>query len=137
MDNLELIRSAEKILNKYVDDKGRIHGDVASAVLGRNGKIYLGVCIDTPTWGLCAERAALSAMITDGEYQFSKIVAVWRDNKINKLSVLPPCGHCRQFMRDINESNMESTVILGVNKFVKLKELIPYYEWPKTIDEQT
>jgi cytidine deaminase len=135
MDNMSLIKSAEQILNRHHDQNGRLHGDVAAAVLGKNGKLYLGVCVDTPGWGLCAERSALAAMITDGEYVFEKVVAVWRDEKTNKLAVLPPCGHCRQFMRDIDERNLSAQVILGRDQTRTLKELIPFFEWPEFLDQ--
>jgi cytidine deaminase len=134
MDNKSLIKIAESALNKYTDPNGRLHGDVGAAVLGKNGKVYTGVCVDTPSWGLCAERSALAGMITDREYNFQKIVAVWRDEKTSKLHVLPPCGHCRQFMRDISELNMEAEVILGLDKSEPLKNLIPLHEWPKPIE---
>ncbi len=131
MDNDSLIKTAESVLNRYTDSHGRMHGDVGVVVLGKNGKVYTGVCVDTPSWGLCAERSALAAMVTDREYTFSKIVAVWRDDKTGKLHALPPCGHCRQFMRDISEENMEAEVSLGRNKSEPLKNLIPYSEWPE------
>ena len=133
MTNEELIQTAEKVLNPITKD-GRLHGDVGAAVLGKNGKVYVGTCVDTPSWGLCAERSALAAMITDGEYQFDKVVAVWKDNKIGKLNVLPPCGVCREFMRQIDQGNLESEVILGKIDVKKLKELIPYYEWPAPLE---
>jgi cytidine deaminase len=129
MTNEELIQTAEKVLNPLNKD-GRLHGDVGAAVLGKNGKVYTGVCVDTPSWGLCAERSAFAAMITDGEYKFDKVVAVWKDDKTGKLHALPPCGVCREFMRQIDQGNLESEVILGKTEVKKLKELIPYYEWP-------
>lgn len=134
MDNEPLIKIAETVLSKYTDPHGRLHGDVGVAVLGKNGKIYTGVCVDTLSWGLCAERSAIASMITDREYNFQKIVAVWRDDKIGKLYVLPPCGHCRQFMRDISEENMEAEVILGSSISEPLKNLIPFHEWPEPIE---
>lgn len=130
----ELIQKSKKALNRHTDPNGRLHSDVAAAVLGKNGKIYLGVCVDTPSWGLCAERSALAAMITDGEYRFEKIVAVWQDDKNGKLAILPPCGHCRQFMRDIDENNLESQIVLEEDKCESLKDLIPYHEWPRYMD---
>ena len=129
MTNEELIQTAEKVLNPLNKD-GRLHGDVGAAVLGKNGKVYTGLCVDTPSWGLCGERGAFATMITDGEYKFDKVVAVWRDDKTGKLHVLPPCGVCREFMRQIDQGNLESEVILGKTDVKKLKELIPYYEWP-------
>lgn len=134
MDNNSLIKLAEVVLNPVNDQNGRIHGDVGAVVLGKNGKLYTGVCVDVPSWGLCAERNALAAMITDREYIFKKVVAVWRDGKTGKLHVLPPCGHCRQFMRDINEENMEAEVVLGSNNTEPLKNLIPYHKWPEPLD---
>ncbi|NBD73743.1 cytidine deaminase [Patescibacteria group bacterium] len=134
MNNDELIQVADDVLHRYTDPHGRLHGDVGAAVLGKNGKVYRGVCVDTSGWGLCAERSALAAMITDQEYTFQKIVAVWRDDKTGELHVLPPCGHCRQFMRNISEENMDAEVLLGRNAFELLKDLIPYHEWPQPIE---
>jgi len=73
-------------------------------------------------------------MITAGEYQFEKIVAVWRDERNGKLSALPPCGVCREFMRRIDEVNMEADVLLGRDKVAKLKDLIPFHEWPEPLN---
>lgn len=133
MTNEELIQKAEKVLNP-ITKNGRLHGDVGAAVIGKNGKVYTGVCVDTLSWGLCAERSAFAAMITDGEYAFDKVVAVWRDDKTGKLHVLPPCGVCREFMRQIDQGNLESEVILGKTETKKLKELIPNYEWPAPLE---
>ena len=67
-------------------------GGVAAAVLTKKGNLYLGVCIDTASGlGMCAERSALAAMITAGESEISKVVAVMPDGKVG-----PPCGACRE-----------------------------------------
>ena len=80
--------------------------------------------------GFCAEHAAIAAMITAGESRIAKIVAVWGED-----TVLPPCGRCRELMYEIDAANLESTeVILGEDRIVKLKELLPhpYHEvWNK------
>jgi cytidine deaminase len=75
-------------------------------------------------------------MITAGEYRIKRIVAVWKDERDGRLSVLPPCGICRQFMRDIEEGNLDAEIILGRRKSARLKELIPAFEWPKPLDEE-
>ncbi len=125
----ELISKAESVLNRKTVN-GRLHGDVGAALISEKGDIYTGVCVDTSGWGLCAERSAIAAMITAGEYRVRTIVAVWREDKAidpyGKLHVLSPCGYCRQFMRDINEDNLETQVILGLDKEVKLKDLLPH-----------
>jgi cytidine deaminase len=137
MKNDELIDKAESVINRQTIN-GRLHGDVGAALVSEKGNIYAGVCVDTSGWGLCAERSAIAAMITAGEYRVKTIVAVWREDKAidpnGKLHVLSPCGYCRQFMRDINEDNLETDVILSRDEAVKLKDLLPYHEWPEPLD---
>lgn len=134
MTNDELIEKAESVLNPHKTKDGRLHGDVGAAVLGKNGKVYTGVCIDTTSTVLCAERNAIASMITEKEYGIDTIVAVWRDDKTGKLHALPPCGVCREFMRQVDESNLESEIILRRNETAKLKNLLPKYEWPDPLD---
>ena len=136
MKTMDLIKQAARRLRPYTDERGRLHGDVASAVISKSGEIYYGVCVDTSGWGLCAERSALAAMVTDGCYEIDKVVAVWRDDKTGKLHVLPPCGICRNFMRELDEKNLEADVILGKEDIKKLKDLIPYHEWPEPLEEE-
>lgn len=132
MTNQELINKAASLLHRHRSGD-RLFGDVSGVLISENGNIYAGVCIDTPSWGLCAERSAISAMVTAQEYKIKEIVAVWRDERDGRLYVLPPCGHCRQFMRDVDEANLETEVILGNDKSVKLKDLLPYHEWPEPL----
>jgi cytidine deaminase len=127
--NEELIKIAEGTLNpRVVAD--RLFGDVASTLITDKGNLYSGVCIDTGSGtGFCAEHSAIAAMVTAREYRIERIVAVWKDDS-GVTYVLPPCGRCREFMRQIDEDNLDAEVILGRDKVVKLKELLPYNEWP-------
>lgn len=136
MTNNELIERAEKVLNPYTTKDGRLFGDVGAALITPKGSVFVGVCADTCSWGLCAERSAIAAMITAGEYRIEKIVAVWKDPKTNKLFALPPCGHCREFIRQVDADNIDTDVILGRSTVEKLSSLIPHHEWPKPLDEE-
>ncbi len=78
--------------------------------------------------GFCAEHNAIGAMVTAGEYKIKKIVAVWKDDK-NNCCILSPCGRCREFMRQIDNDNLETEVILEKDRTVKLKDLLPDYDW--------
>jgi cytidine deaminase len=70
-------------------------------------------------------------MITDDkEFVIKKIVATWKDEN-GKLFIIPPCGHCRQAMLETDEKNLDAAIILDKNKTVKLKELLPYFDWWK------
>jgi cytidine deaminase len=130
--NVELIAIAESVLNPRLIGK-RYFGDVASTLITDRGNVYSGVSIDTHSGtGFCAEHSAIAAMVTAGEYKIERIVAVWRDDK-GATYVLPPCGRCREFMRQNDARNLETEVILGRDKVVKLKELLPYHEWPEPV----
>ena len=135
----ELIKKAESVLNRKTVG-GRVHGDVGAALLTESRNVYTGVCVDTPSWGLCAERSAIAAMITAGEYRIEMIVAVWKqDESVDPsapLLVLPPCGHCRQFILEVDPGNADTHVIVTRDKIVKLKELLPFHEWPETASVQ-
>lgn len=98
-------------------------GGVAAAILTKQGNLYVGVCIDTAsTLGMCAERNAIANMITNGESQIEKVVAVMPDGKVG-----PPCGACREYMMqlDRDSGNIEILLDLETRKTVRLKELIP------------
>jgi len=128
-----LIRAAEAVLNPYRSGD-RLFGDVAAALITTSGRQFLGVCIDTGSGtGFCAEHAAIAAMVTAGEYQISSIVAVWRDDG-GRLTVLPPCGRCREFIRQVDGGNLDTEVVLGWDRAVPLRELLPHSGWPEPLE---
>lgn len=129
MTHDEMIAQAVALLKPHrVDD--RVHGDVASIVVAENGDLFGGVCVDTTGWGICAERTALAAMITAGQYRFTKVVAVWRNEDTSQIHVLPPCGVCREFMRQIAPGNLDAEVVLGRERSMTLRAMLPEHEWP-------
>lgn len=128
-----LIERAAALLKPHTTSAGRLFGDVGAVLVSASGKVFEGVCVDTPSWGLCAERSAIAAMITAGEYRIERIVAVWRDSGTGALHVLPPCGHCREFMRQVDDGNLATAVILGPDQSVPLAELLPLHAWPAPI----
>lgn len=98
-------------------------GGVAAALLMKKGTVYVGVCIDTASsLGMCAERNAIANMLTNGESQIEKIVAVLSDG-----SVVAPCGVCRESMMQLAKDSGEIEVLLDYEerKVSKLKELLP------------
>jgi cytidine deaminase len=85
-----------------------------------------------PGTGFCAEHSAIAAMVTAGEYRIKRIVAVCKDDA-GATYVLPPCGRCRELMRQIDPANLDADVVLAADKAVKLRELLPYHEWPEPL----
>lgn len=129
MTHEEMIARAVALLNPHWADD-RVHGDVASVVVSESGDAFDGVCVDTTSWGICAERSALAAMITAGQYRFLKVVAVCRSLETGKIHVLPPCGVCREFMRQIAPENLDAEVVLGWDRTMTLGQLLPEHDWP-------
>ena len=101
-------------------------GEVAVAILSKSGKIYTGVCIDTcSTLGICAERNAIFNMITNGEQQIDKVIAILPDG-----STGAPCGACRELMVQLmpgSYQDIEIMVDYATGRTVKLGEITP--EW--------
>jgi cytidine deaminase len=71
-------------------------------------------------------------MVTAGEYQIAKIVAVWRDT--DGTLYVPPCGHCREFVRQVDPANIDTEVVTGRNSSRSHRELLPLNEWPAPLD---
>lgn len=98
-------------------------GGVAAAILTKGGNIYVGVCIDTASsLGMCAERNAIANMLTNGESQIDKLVAVMPDGSVGS-----PCGACRELMMQLDQNSGEIEILMDQNskKTVRLIELVP------------
>jgi len=97
-------------------------GSVGAAILAGSGMIYTGVCIDTgSSMGFCAEHAAAAAMVTAGENRVMMMVAVGSEG-----SIRPPCGRCREFIRQLHEDNLDAKVLVGEGVVATLRDLLPY-----------
>lgn len=129
MTNEELIKKAATVIRQKKMKDG-LCADIGCVLISESGKLYFSVNVTSGSQNICAEQVAIGAMITDGEYRIKKIVGIWKDEK-GATYVPPPCGNCRQFMRDADEANLEAEVVLDANKSVKLKDLLPYYDWWK------
>jgi len=130
--NKELINTAQGVLSPHTVG-GRLFGNVASVLITATGNRFSGVCIDTGSGtGFCAEHSAIAAMVTAGEYRIATIVAVWRDDD-GLLYVLPPCGRCREFIRQIDPANLDTEVILGHDRSAFVRELLPAHDWPEPL----
>ena len=131
MTNEELINEAASLINVRADN-GNLIGDVGCVLVSGKGNVYYGVCAAVGSNVFCAEQSAIGSMLTAGEYDVKKIVATWKDEKGN-VFVIPPCGNCRQLMYQMNHANLDTDVILDKAKLVKLRELLPYYDWWKQV----
>jgi cytidine deaminase len=118
--DLELIEKAKSMISKRKSKRS----SVAAALRTKNNKIFTGINIDieaSAPCSICAEYAAIAAMATEGEQDIETIVAV---SCKNNYAVLPPCGKCRQLIKEFGNPY----VIVEVNhklKKVRLNQLYP------------
>jgi len=118
----ELYQKAKAVLNPRRLSEDADAGGVGAALESDSGKVYVGVCVDTgSSMGFCAEHAAAAAMITAGENRVLKMVAVGWDGH-----VMPPCGRCREFIRQLHPDNLEAEVLVKENTILTLRQLLPY-----------
>lgn len=121
MDKQNLYEIALESIQKIQLRKFGTAGHVACALETESGKIFTGICIDLPcSIGLCAEQAAIAEMLKIGETKIKQIVAVYEDG-----SILPPCGRCREFIAQIDDSNIATLILLPNLRELPLRELLP------------
>jgi cytidine deaminase len=134
MDHTDIIDAAAERLNPHLVGD-RLFADVASALVTAHGNLFVGVCLDTGSGtGFCAEHSAIAAMVTAGEHRINRIVAVWRDPETGALHALPPCGRCRELIRQVDAGNLATRVVLGRERDEPLSALLPFHEWPAPLE---
>ena len=90
----KLYESAKSVMNARKISNYVSAGEVGAAILSKSGRIYTGICVDTcSTLGICAERNAVFNMLTNGEQEIDKVIAVMPDGKTGA-----PCCACRELM---------------------------------------
>ncbi len=101
---------------------------VGAALLCADGTVYTGCNIEnasfTPT--VCAERTAFFKAVTDGHRAFSAIaVCGGKDGVIT--GYFPPCGVCRQVMREFCDDDflIHMAGAQGAVKTRTLAQLLP------------
>lgn len=128
MKKQDLIDQATALVGAFdlSGNKDNTAGNVACALMTKNGNVYTGISIVvTCGMGFCAEHAAIAEMLKARETEIQLIVSIKKNGDI-----LPPCGRCREFMYQVDKRNINTKVIIGKNKTVLLKELLPYM-WSK------
>ncbi|MBB4952914.1 cytidine deaminase [Agrobacterium vitis] len=98
---------------------------VGVAIRADDGKIYTGANIENLSFpqGWCAEPTAIGCMIMGGAKQIVEIAVI-----AEKLALCPPCGGCRQKIREF--ASVETKIYLcdevGVQKTMTMDELLPF-----------
>ena len=100
---------------------------------------YVGVNVETIslTSNVCAERNAIFTAITEGSTKYKSVVVVGgKDHKVTDYT--PPCGVCRQMLRDYCDPE-SFDVIVAIDeddyKEYKLKDLLPHSFGPENLED--
>jgi cytidine deaminase len=73
--------------------------------------------------GFCAEHAAIADMLKSRQTRIVAIVAVNADR-----DVMPPCGRCRELIRQVDPKNWDTVVVVAEATTATLADLMPYGE---------
>ena len=123
MSDEDLIQAATQLAGEFRTSADCVAGSVAAALLTRAGNLYTGICVDTAcSLGSCAEYSAIADMLKARESEIETIVAVYGEE------VVPPCGRCRELIRQVNDTNSKTRIIVGRGRVAFLSELLPF-EW--------
>ena len=122
----ELIEKAISMLKISYAPYSKYH--VGASLLAKNGKIYTGCNIENIAFGPsnCAERTAFFKAISEGVREFEAI-AIAGGHLGEIQDYCPPCGVCRQVMREFCNDDFKIILIKSENqhKILTLKEILP------------
>ena len=121
-----LYHAAKAVQNERQISEYVAAGGVAAAILSASGRVFTGVCVDTCcTLGICAERNAIFNMLTNGEHEIRRVLAIMPDGRCGA-----PCGACRELMAQLMPETYRDIEIMmdhETKRIVTLGELTP--EW--------
>lgn len=107
--------AGDKVVSNYVRC-----GHVACALLTDKGNVYTGVSINAKCGiGFCAEHSAIADMLKAGESKIVKLVSASENN------VVVPCGRCLEFIRQVNDENINAKILLENNEVKTVDTLLP------------
>jgi cytidine deaminase len=127
---IEATKKAQQVVEEKQAGYWQLMGYVGAALITDQGNVYTGINLSLICGiGFCAEHSAVAEMIKNGETKIRKIVAA-----TTKGNVLPPCGRCREMIYQIDESNLDTEVIIANEDKQLLRELLPH-NWQSYFDK--
>lgn len=122
----EMLEAAKSVQAPRQISKYFTAGEVSAAVQSASGHIYTGICVDTcSALGICAERNAIFNMLTHGEHEIRRVLAIMPDGRSGA-----PCGACRELMVQLMPKTYKTVEIMldyEQNKVTTLGDITP--EW--------
>lgn len=128
MNNSELVKLAlEARRFSYSPYSGF---SVGAALICEDGSVFTGCNIENSAFSStnCAERTAFFKAVSEGKKEFVKIAVVGGDSTEEiPLNYCPPCGVCRQVMKEFCSPDFEIIIAKSPDdyKSLTLAELLP------------
>ncbi len=129
----------QKLMEKAIEAMGHSYSPysgfkVGAALLCSDGTVYQGCNIENAAYSpsICAERTAIFKAVYDGHRDFTAIaVCGGKDGVIS--GAFPPCGVCRQVMREFCDDDFAIYLrdAQGDVKAYTLADLLPQSFSPK------
>jgi cytidine deaminase len=98
---------------------------VGAAILASDGRIYAGANVENAAYplGLCAEAAAIAAMVAGGASRIEELLVV-----AGGRALCTPCGGCRQRIREFagERTPIHVAGLRGLRRSFTLAELLPH-----------
>ena len=103
---------------------------VGAALLCADGSVYTGCNIENSAFSptVCAERTAVFKAVSEGKTAFVKIAVVGGAADSGVSNYCPPCGVCRQVLKEFCNPDFEIIVAINENdyKVMTLAEILPF-----------
>ena len=127
VSNEELVQKAREAMDMSYTPYS--HFTVGAALLCDDGTIYQGGNIENASYGAanCAERTAIFKAVSEGRRKFTAIAICGGPDK-NDTDLCPPCGICRQVMREFCGSDFKILLSADHGKQINeytLSQLLP------------
>ena len=128
MNLQELYNTAVSIMKRYKAsaNKAELYKDkFVCVIFTEKERVYSGMSEtkteDDTITNTCAEYNAISAMMVANETRIKCIITVgFNDDKITL-----PCDKCKEYMLEIDEGNINSSVAISKSESVKLESILP------------
>ena len=129
----------DDLINAAIDARKRAYApyskfDVGAAIRDETGRIHQGQNIENAAYpnGICAETAAIAAMIDAGGRSITAIAVAGGDGKV----MCTPCGGCRQRIREF--ASPDTPILIAGDKGLMasftLAALLPESFGPENLD---
>lgn len=117
------------------------HFRVGASLLCEDGTVYGGCNIENAAYtpGNCAERTAFFKAVSEGKTKFSAIVITGGAEDAAVLDYCPPCGVCRQVMKEFCADSFSIILAKSETEYrvLSLGELLPESFGPEFVKEES